>query len=218
MVLEFEVDLVALAEVSPYFLHYFRPKGVYLAVSKLPTIIELLYPECSDKSCQFYLTTVARGRKPFIFTLLNKLHIREIFLITTYFWVESVLEEIYIHCAEDKKVGHIFLNMYIDYLGSEHIFTHELFYKLKTSCWLPEKLESLSLENWIQTGKRTIARIIHNSNRSRKFDQRFVLEKCIACFREEKIFKNKFDSIFVMAPCCLHPVHKLCVNQFTIKR
>ena len=21
-----------------------------------------------------------------------------------------------------------------------------------------------------------------------------------------------------MAPCCLHPVHKLCVNQFTISR
>ena len=108
--------------------------------------------------------------------------------------------------------------MYSDYFGSEHVFTHKLFYKLKTSCWLPEKLESLSLENWIQTGKRTIARIIYNSNRSRKFNQRFVFEKSIACLREEKIFKNEFDSIFVKAPCCLHPIHKRCVNQFTKSR
>ena len=83
----------------------------------------------------------------------------------------------------------------------------------------PRKLESLSLENWIQTGKRTI-NCQNNSqfHPIQKIQSKVCLRKMYSMFREEKIFKNEFDSIFVMAPCCFHPVHKLCVNQFTRSR
>lgn len=116
------IDVASLRKTAKYFNLFVKPICKGCSTLILPKYIDIFVPDIDILSnCKLFINVISEEEEPYLPKLMEtKIHVKTIFILTDFFCVDVILNEIQELYGSNLSVAPAFLKYFVEYYSIYH--------------------------------------------------------------------------------------------------